>query len=79
MKPSLGRIVHYREANEVYAAMIVHVHTAKDPEKNVDFDREGRTNIVFWDSMGSQHVRDMVPIAINETTAEGCWHWPHRV
>ena len=68
MKPTLGRIVHYRDigwqADEEnwLAAMVIHVQG------------DGGLRLIAWDRFGSCYYLDNV----REGTEEKCWRWPPR-
>lgn len=77
MKPSVGRIVHYKPKEEVcYAALITFVEFGAD---------------VYNQDTGEGTKQDLVMLKIfdpdgrefNRTTVEGDqagnWHWPERV
>lgn len=66
MKPTIGRIVHYKRAglNQTWPAIITAVHSD--------------TNIALtaWPPMGAPWMQSDVPHS--PTPADECWWWPPR-
>lgn len=69
MKPTIGRIVYYRDFDDttIYPAMIVYVPGGEFTS----------VNLIYWTENGIQHFRSEVAEALND--AKGCWFWPPRV
>lgn len=68
MKPTVGRIVHFMDGQDVYAAMIVWVFT------------DTCVNLVVWNSSGKQ--LNAVQVEKSEKLdgyEAGKWQWPPRV
>lgn len=71
MKPSIGRIVHYRQAGAgpCLAAIVTKVHATGNVNLTV-FDEDGDTD--------ARHGIDEAPVD-QPIPSGGQWHWPERV
>jgi hypothetical protein len=70
MKPSVGRIVHFRRFDKCYAAIITDVNV-EQPSPHMGLEPVQLT--VFPD------CTSIKPIAHGESKSNGTWHWPERV
>lgn len=68
MKPTIGRIVHYRSGENIYAALIVWVRS------------DTCVDLVVWKHDGTQRTLMSVDKSIDLNGCEECrWQWPPRV
>lgn len=68
MKPSVGRIVHYRESGHCRAAIITDVDLPKSP-------RSGLEEVGLTIFPG---CRSISPVHHGESRTDRTWHWPER-
>lgn len=75
MKPSVGRIVHYRVGSECWAALVTAVDTGEwtDQDTNVTTIRESVCLNVM------PPMREIYQRQALEGDSSGTWHWPERV
>lgn len=64
MKPTLGRIVHYMEDENVYAGIVVHAY------------EDSCINLVFWTSTGTPRYAYQVRESKQVAKDDRCWFWP---
>jgi len=69
VRPSVGRIVHYRmtRGGPCLAALIVAVHPT------------GNVNLTVFDEDGDTDARHGIADDVGDAGAGGRWHWPERV